>query len=466
MPRHMQPQKCATGCCGGQSCEAPIVTCHKNDSYYGGSFDYSVTNADFAWISESCEGVVTTHEITLSGGNASGTFSTSDGCTYCVVARKGSCESTCCDDCDTPECSLSVTRSASGDMLVNWSYRAWPIGYVGNDEIVSASVGGVSVFGDPLNDSGVLSIDPLLLSYETRVVSGVTYHDLVLTVTNSCGKVVRCVVVVPCCWLKTQLRITISGIADVNFDVSATESGAGRPIGSQHFQRQIRHRLTTSGLTAINGTILYDLSKNTSLTSVSPPGSCQVEAYPVGDYFHFVGSITIDEKVDASGVFTNFGAGVTPYIYTRYMQATADVYWGFHPAFAWGLFFDFASISLSEMLIASYGTFPYNQSGCSPDMFYPATATCADDGVFAGLFGFGFFVESVPGNLGPNFPINRQPNLVCNAGSVTRDFWAPNGNYSLPHFIAGPSGSSLMFNLELVKIPPIIFPDAVTLEYV
>lgn len=456
------PSDCEDNCCE-PPCVPPVITCYKYDSPYGGGFDYTVTDADYAWITETCDGVVTNHVVTLSGGNASGTFSTDDTCQYCIRARKGDCEAACCDVCDTPTCSMSVSRNSSGDIVVVWGYTGSE-----SDRIVSAVVGGIDVFGDDITDSGTITDSPSSFTYVPNYIHfaayGLILYDLVLTITNDCGKVTECRFTMPCCWVSSQLRITITGITDINFDQSESLGPPGRAIGGfVYFQRQIRHRLQTTGLSAINGTYLFDLAPNAS--QVASSGSyCAASQY----LFH-LGTITIDEKVDSSGVSPTPGLGVPVRNYTffRYMDTTIDAYFGFG-ALGWGIYFEFADMNYSEELDVdtAFGfNFTNSATGFSDNMAWPWTHPGTSDGTYAPLVGFGFFVDSVPLSLGPTLPIQRQPDLYCGRGSVTRDFWAPAGDYQLPDFsrsIAAWGGPYM--DLTGVRVPPTIFPDAVTLE--
>lgn len=461
------PNDCEETCCE-PPCTPPVITCRKYESVYGGGFEYSVTGADYAWITETCGEVVTIHEVTLVDGDASGTFPTTEGCTYCIRARDGDCEAACCDVCDTPTCTLAVTRNLDGDLVIVYSYNS----NSETDLIVSAKVGGIDVFTGFFPEfvgSGTLTVPISSLTLESATYSGVMFHDLVLTVTNDCGKVAKCRFIVPCCWEMTQTRVSISGLSDT---FTETIDSVTRSIGSGS-QFNNKHSMRVTGLASLNGTHFLDNSIP-QFPFARGADTCDTSLNYVE-----IGTITVTQKITANGRdFFILPARDWDYTLTYEIKFTVYLgspintfvppglngYWG-------GIYLEYASGTFEDLLVyhpngTSPGfSVPRSFSGCSQDGSMPLTAPCSNDGFFNPYTsGIGFFGTAVPSQSdGGMTGIQHQPAFVCRQPQ-TRDFYAPSRFASIGGVL------SMAFNGGLTDlhcpIHQVIFPDAVELEYV
>lgn len=242
------PTACDDTCCESP-CEPPLVNCHKLDSYYGGTFEYSITDADVAWIGEICGETTTIHPITLVDGNATGSFSTNDTCRYCVTARKGDCETFCCDTCNTPVCYIdSVVAQTDRSVVVTWRYF-WSANIFQGDPVTTATINGVDVLQGEIFGSGTLT-------YAREDVP----DTIAFYLANDCGREATCVFDTPCCWGKDQVRVTITA-ADLSRSCDYTWPEPYSPTAATWMTR-LRRTTTWSGLSALSGTYLFDIVNN------------------------------------------------------------------------------------------------------------------------------------------------------------------------------------------------------------
>ena len=255
------PNQCDDNCCYPPTpCFPPTVTCKRyatGGTFGEGYLTYAITRADTAWIHESCDAYGgesgTDYPITLTSGAASGTFSdVREDCVYTVHAVNTCAKVFCIDECTPPFCSLKVYRRLKeGSMfeyeavVVEWEYR-WlttPFSPFAVDEIIAAEINGVDILGDPERGSGTLTYtDPDDLP-----------DEFVMTVENDCGLISECTFTVPCCWKVKQLRVSFS-MADASGSCTRTDIG----IVNNVQYHSVTDEFSTSGLTVINGTHLFD----------------------------------------------------------------------------------------------------------------------------------------------------------------------------------------------------------------
>lgn len=255
------PNQCDDQCCYPPTpCEPPRVTCKRyatGGTFGQGYLTYTISLADTAWVSESCDAyggaIGTDYPITLSGGAATGTFSdVKENCSYNVTAVNECGKRFCIDECTPPFCSLKVYRrikegtlSEYDAVIVEWEYnwKATPHSPFAIDEIISATLNGTDVLDLPTHGSGVLIYtDPDDLP-----------DDFTLTVENDCGLVSECVYTVPCCWKVKQLRVSFSMS---NASATCTRTDLGTINGVLY--HSVTDSFSTTGLAVINGTHLFD----------------------------------------------------------------------------------------------------------------------------------------------------------------------------------------------------------------
>jgi hypothetical protein len=308
------PQQCKDHCCGPPTpCPPPRVTCKRYLSgEYGqpGYLEYTIENADEAWIRQQCGSVITDFPIELTGGAASGRFEIGDGeeiepasisvvegdeCYLTVFARNECDTVTCTDICDQPVCSITAERVTSfmdefpfsyfSSVKIKWSYRNTDIPYATADQIVSAEINGMDVFGSPISQSGEFDVlEPTDLD---------EFYEI--TVTNDCGRVKKCRIDIPCCWRRSLLRLTVSGVGDVSRScVDDTVTFVPRITGGAN---RIYHReaqIEITGLSSLNGTHFFDLQKFT----------CS----PIEGRFEHLGTITARRRGYVEYEITTTGA--------------------------------------------------------------------------------------------------------------------------------------------------------------
>jgi len=251
------PQQCDDNCCDltiPSPCTKPIVTCRRTGGPHGAEkFFYTIENADEAFVEETCRtpyGGTTSvqHPITLTNGDATGEYYTQPNCDYCIIARNECGNSLCCDKCTTPSCSIAAVASSGGFPAINsdgsitfrWVYS----GDLFNDPVSFAEINGVSVLGRPFFETGIITIAKVDLPVDST---------LQFVVRTDCGKQSICEIQLPCCFNKTQLRLSITGVADFVKSCSATNVVSGFNTLNSYLRTT-----SSSGFSALNGTFLFD----------------------------------------------------------------------------------------------------------------------------------------------------------------------------------------------------------------
>lgn len=298
-------------------CQKPTISCER----LAGLFHYEITGAVSAWITETCfdengDPVVTQHQLTLdSSGAASGDFTTTDNCDYCVYAENSSGLVSCCDACEVdPVCSISAALAPSDcgtDMVViNWSYDAQ-----GGPAIDEALINGlVSVLGNPDADSGTLTTSLGSLGISVTTSGAYTFE---LKVKSLCGQSTSVAsLFLNCMDTKSQLRASVD-IDDMDFaceyNLPTTDPeyreyifGGSSDFVVEHYQV---HN-TTSGMSALNGTYFFERD---------PANFCLAETD------RHIGSVTIDESYTAVCI-------QSPYVYQGELYWNVITYNGDHSA--------------------------------------------------------------------------------------------------------------------------------------
>jgi hypothetical protein len=322
-----QPRKhCEENCCPVPPCEdnnGPTLTCRRYEVGYGsGGFEYTVEDADVAWITESCGSVITVHMIELTDRAASGVFPVTANCTYCIRARNFCGETFCCDNCNEVFCVLRPASTIGGSPAINpdgsmtfrWEYSTQ---LFGGDPIVFAELNGVSVLGRPYFETGTVTIPKVDLPVD---------NVLRLVVRNDCGKETSCQIQLPCCYNKTQLRMSISGMSDFTKSCSATNVSAGG-ITLNSFYRET----AVSGLSSANGTFIFEGINNQSELAQLYNGSC-ILLGPNNPGFEAnrktLGTVTVTELRNQSVTRPNpFGAGTITTVTSESITVAYTAYW-------------------------------------------------------------------------------------------------------------------------------------------
>ncbi len=271
------PAQCIEQCCGPPTpCDLPVVTCRKYDesAYTTARFAYTVEGATTAKIQATCSGSggdsgVTFTPIVLTDGAASGEVYTSPSCTYCVIATNSCGTVFCCDVCDLPLCGLTrIALQPDGNLQVDWYYSS-------SEPVVSATLDGDDVLGDEFSGSG------------TKYYAKADIPDVIeLIIRNDCGREKTCSYDSPCCWNKQSTRVSISGMADINWSCEITVPVTYSPIGFFYYQTDyLLHTYSLSGLTALNGTHLFDLESS----DCSVGDDLLIGTGTLTEYFHYEG---------------------------------------------------------------------------------------------------------------------------------------------------------------------------------
>jgi hypothetical protein len=461
------PDQCEEHCCEPPTpCTKPVVVCRKSDNPQ--RFYYTITDADEAWIDETCPSsgggtTVTSYPITLSSRAADSYYNTSAGCTYCVRAINTCGTTVCCDICTTPTCSLSVTRNAYGYLEIAWRYDSNSV----TDLVISADLGGIDVFSLGMLGAGSMTVDISSLTLESATYSGVEFHDLVLTVTNDCGKVTKCRFTVPCCWEYSQTRVSITGLSDTYTETIDTET---RPIGGNHLQFYNKHSMKYEGLAAFNGTHL--------LNNAIPqwPNARTADTCDASTNFIEIGSLKVTEEITANGrefstsPFRDWDYSIKyEAVFTAYLGSLLRGVPAGLSGYGGGFYYQFASVTIVDSLVyhpngSNPGfSFGGTRSGCTRNFTLPLSALCVNDGVYRLYeWGAGFFGTAVPAQLdGGMTGIQHQPPFYCRSPQ-TRDFFAPSRFAT----IIGALAFNGFNTTQYCPIHEVVFPDAVELEYV
>jgi len=160
-----------------------------------------------------------------------------------------------------PFCSISAVAAPTGGspnrVLISWSYDICDP----SDRIISATVEGVDVLGDPFSDSGELYID---------IACDVMPDTLQILVESELGTSL-CSFPVPCCWNKCFREITLSGLADIDVTCSHVSVYEADGITPRDFEE---YEASITGLSAWNGVYTLDNTPftcgNTSDTAALP----------------------------------------------------------------------------------------------------------------------------------------------------------------------------------------------------
>lgn len=303
------PQSCEETCCSTtmpSPCDKPVVTCRRTVDPQ--RFTYAVTNANEARIEERCTnpygGVTyTSHEIELDeSGNTSGEYYTLANCEYCVVATNECGTVVCCDECTQPRCFIdSATLQSDGSIRIAWRYYSVyniiPGGFdsSGGDPLITATLNGVDILSNPLFAAG-----------ETYVAKADIPDVITMVLVNDCGKSTTCEYPVPCCWNKEQLRITLSGLADINRVCDETFD----PVynGSNQMMA-FEAEISIAGLSAANGTYLFDIDDS----------ACTVTA--TDEYY--VGTIDLSWYSKETVRGPSFSSGIVTRVLTYKLEISA-----------------------------------------------------------------------------------------------------------------------------------------------